>query len=160
MGSARENAKSIFSLPAMQGTDYNAFTQKIAASESSCYRALARYISSYTPSSPMQNKLTPRQLKRLKGIRSSHDRPPTWGRFLPKAFLYGSFWLILLLCEGLLLGGRGSKIFYFCLGLAWVFPLSNFAFIRLAVNRWPVLDQVIDWARVDELIDSASRPGV
>ena len=105
-------------------------------------------------------QLTASERKRLELLHRSRERPPTWGKLLPRAVVLVLIWFALAIALGIFVGGLHSPVFYFCLGLFTFFPLLAINLVARSVGRWRLTDAITDWSRVEELRSAANRQGV
>ena len=103
-------------------------------------------------------QLTRGELKRLKALRAYRHRPPTWAKLLPKAAALVIVWCVIVVGFGVVAGGVGSPLMYYCLGLVTFFPMLALNLIVSSVRRARLTEMITNWERVDELLSTANEP--
>lgn len=105
-------------------------------------------------------RLTYYQRKVLTGFCKFRLNPPTWCGFLRNSWRRFLFMGSLFLGLGLLAAWAGGLfITIFCLGALYgmaIIEYRDFKWFRLL---WPALAEVLDWKRVEELLESNKPKG-
>lgn len=104
-------------------------------------------------------EFTPREINRMKTLLAWRQRPST-ARTPRKMLVNFVVWMALVIAFGVLTGGAGSPLMYYCLGLATGFPLLGIVLVRQSVSRWQMTEAIVDWQRVEQIVATAERPGV
>jgi hypothetical protein len=104
-------------------------------------------------------QLTPwqrRVLTRYRDLHGTRPTPGTWLRRYARRWLFDAvFAAVVFLLDRLAdLGGLA----WLCYGLVLGSVLNTIGFLRAGARAWPLLEEVFDWQRIDELL-RADRSG-
>ena len=103
-------------------------------------------------------QLTPAERKRLRALLAWHRKPPTYAALLPKGVVLSVVWCGLLVAFGVLAGGLGSPLMYYCLGLVTFYPVLALNMMVTSVRRWRINEAITNWDRVEQLSAGAADP--
>ncbi|MBS0204330.1 MAG: hypothetical protein JSS49_15610 [Planctomycetes bacterium] len=104
-------------------------------------------------------QLSPAQRKNLSIWRAFHDEPPTVAELIR---LNVRRILILSICfvgpSAIAISDRSYSVAAMGLGMFLGILLRDFGAFRATVHFWPALNDVVDWNRLDELLDKEKPP--
>jgi hypothetical protein len=102
-------------------------------------------------------KLTKSQLKFLRAWLLFYHSGFTFGQWFRLNWKVLLFLAVLLVCSALLITAIplvGGILFGFYLGTA----LRDITYFRIARRRWPVVLDIVNWDRVQQLVDAHDKP--
>lgn len=104
-------------------------------------------------------QLSPTQRKYLSSWRAFHDKPPTIAELIR---LNVRRFLILSIClvgpSVMAVYDRSYVVAAMGLGVFFGILLRDFGAFRTTVYLWPALNNVVDWNRLNELLDEEKPP--
>jgi hypothetical protein len=105
-------------------------------------------------------ELSKRQQRLIRQIVRWRTNPPTLGPLLRRLLLMTICWSLVLTLLVVFTGGLQSPYLLYSIGVMTGFLGVNAAALRLALIRWSVYREIIDWPKVESLAASLPGPGV